>query len=454
MSHQTINTADAIHDDGSLQHSRVAEPGTRDLLSLLQRPDMIELLERVVPQVIDGSLSAAGPNAKRTSALLPFIAAIHGPDRPGEAMRAALDGNFDLLERLPDACLAGDLTVPKSYRPSLPLARWVDGLLGTRLAKDLRIDRSAFVEALTRLQHNNDEAWAFVITGHLGSAAALPNLFLGPTAAQAKLVLRSMAILLQAAASMVRAALLRRWGKTPLTEAFSSDCEWQYQARTMRAAIVEPAAQVSRLLAVAGQREAVSLSPFRGSFLEGSLIMKLAEQLATSVYQRPHLRTFSGARARVAADVVRQANKLAGITPQQLKEEGLGRRSFVEARLGASASHSAVIIGLALLTASTRIDRCLEALLAAKPLPHPAPLDFAAALTPGKYPNVRCVVRTVQNIRLAVRTDRAAFSIGARDADDKSGTQMVRSALRLFSRAYPADAVTALAVDPTIWFTR
>ena len=67
---------------------------------------------------------------------------------------------------------------------------------------------------------------------------------------------------------------------------------------------------------------------------------------------------------------------------------------------------------------------------------------------------MRCVVRTVQNIRLAVRTDRAAFSIGARDVDDKSGTQMVRSALRLFSRAYPADAVTALAVDPTIWFTR
>lgn len=419
---------------------RTASVGTRDIVNMLEQQEIQPLLEPLILAVLDRIDNVAAPSMAHPSGDLgALLARLRTPAPPTvDVASAVLDGRVDDLSAYDDAVLLAPLVIPPDYVPQSLVDRWVDHNLPTTLVKDL----DKLKDDLERLPHTDAEAWPLLVAGRLKEALLLGRPFAGCTDDDTRRIVRNVALLFHAAATRMRGALIRRWTTQPLGGGVRYETGWSYVGRTLNTALVDPAAQIALMLR---QLQSDPDAAVTGTWLERSSVIDMARGVEGRFLARSGRHSFKDALQHLQSAI----RPLACITPDQVRNEGLGMRDFVEQRLGVPASFACVLLACSFLEAPRQIDACIHAVRCSGPLPSIGMPRFN--IDPGGLRN-RSLVRTTRWLRLTARTDRHAFSGGNGDVNDKVASQLVKKALASFRQTPPTAAHDELHVDPRVWF--
>ncbi len=422
---------------------RVPGSGMRDILDLLQAPAVrtriLDTLPRMMTDASGGAASAINP----VHALLASLQG--GGNREADSVRI-LDGSLEDWAALSDHALLGNLVIPDGYVPASGIDDWVASILPPRLAKDLGFDADEHVVSLRLLRASDPEGWALLCGGRLGTAMRLGRSFTGMSDTQSHRIIHGQALLFHVIATRMRVALIRRWTTRPMTEAIRYDTVWQYRGRMMMTALVEPARQIDIVCKEAAAR--ADNDRLAGSFLETSGVVDLAREVHGRISLQTGRRSFPDAAKVMAQWFAPALRTLAAVTPEQIRADGLGMEDFVQGRLGVAAPHAVVILAAQLLDAPRQINAWIKAAYVDGPSPvAPHPL---AERTTGR----RALTRTTQWLRIQGQTDRNAYGVASGDPDDAAGRKLVRTAISVFAKRSPNDAMATLRIDPAWWFDR
>ena len=439
---------------------RVVSPGTVDILEFivdLSRHDLIG-------DLAEAHINTARDNVLRPGLLNPILAQAHA-DQPDEPrLHDAFDGTLADLADLSDDVLLHRTRPPAGFSPNGHLTDWVrrwmplteadlDKRVETtgRLERDLGLDAQR-LSTLLSATRDDDEARLLLLEGKLGEALWLRRPFGNLDRQESIELVRGLARLFALIVACLRVGLLRRWDRTPLTDAFRHDCDHQYMARTLTSALVEPARDMLPVLSLNNGPDRIADLPayLAHTRLGDPRIVALIESIAHRCFGLGSGRIgYDAAMARLQAEYHALIAPVAGVTPAQLREEKLGLRSFVEDRLSVTASFGTVIIAKSLLDAVCTIDSCVHATIAGAPLPTPTPMTFA--LAPGAI-SLRALKHTTDHLRRTIRPDRQSETLGERGLDNKAGFKMVDRALAAFQTCWPGYAAATLSIEPTVWF--
>lgn len=243
-----------------------------------------------------------------------------------------------------------------------------------------------------------------------------------------------------------------------MTEHVRFDHDWQTLGRSLMTGVVGPAAAIAPILAMSGGPQTLDeVSPFLAGTPLGNpafetIIADVMGQLSPSSGSGRH--GFDDHIERVQAEALKRAEEVAAISHTGFQGEGnepkLTRTSFVEDRLGVSASHGAVLVAWSMQSAPEMIDACIDAVKGGRPLPDPVPPVFTIR---GEIVVQRKLIRATDLLRRTVKPDREASKMEPSPKfDNVPGRAMIREALIAFAATRPQQAIDALWVDPRSYF--
>jgi hypothetical protein len=444
---------------------RIPAAGTRDILSLLFSGSVdTATVEAAATEVMDEWLDPDGtPALASPNPVVAMVAQIHRPPDADLLLTNALNHSVEDLSTLPDALLAEPLRFPASYTPPVSLMAWIEGWVRPlqnssapyKLTDDLKLDVGFLARGLAIVREHAPDAWILLLRFRLGDLLRAGHPFPQMDKEESQRLIHQYALLLIVIGIRLKAALLRRWNHQPMTQAFRSETEWKYQARSMMSAVVEPARDLKTLTSLrlpnpAGDNGGAFAGAITGTWINHPGLVAMAERLASKLLAgNIGRRSYDDIAGQLQAGLIKHQSGLPQGNISQVREIGWGQQEFVEGRLGCSASRCVVILAASLLEAPARIRSAMQSVVSGGVL-FAKPLD----LTSNRIwiPSLRGLKRTTQYLRRIADTDRAARSRNGDDTDSNSGFALVGKSLKEFAATYPACAVQALDCNPTVFF--
>ncbi|TFI57146.1 hypothetical protein E2493_16695 [Sphingomonas parva] len=355
---------------------------------------------------------------------------------------------------IPTASYAGPVST--SGFAALMISRRRDEAVIEVLEKHLGISHESHGDDLNAFRSQHPGIYPLIVAAKLGSAmeaakCAGSSTLIGRTAA----LVTQHALHLAVATAHIRIALLRSYAREPLGGGFAGRKEWLNMGHVCTSTLIEPARAVHNLLdleipAGATDDEAISLATAAGALpADGSAgaVVSTARRVREQLPARfkhdnawiyvPH----------VAALVQKHVRPLAGLGVADLKAAKWTKQSFCEQRLGVSASEGAVIVAMNLLLAGERIDACVVAKRAEKPLPTFPDAPAANSLA------TNALARITEALRVEGQPDRHSLrEVG--DPDNHTSRQLVLKVRGKVAAGGVGDALQHLRIDPSVWFRR
>ncbi|TVV75927.1 hypothetical protein [Sphingomonas solaris] len=253
----------------------------------------------------------------------------------------------------------------------------------------------------------------------------------------------------------LRIALIRRWRTLPMGDHFHFEVETVYQKRVLMDQFVMPSRDVIALLQIDVPEGAYPNARWVGpnappSLLNSAFLSRVAGAAAHQAFG-PMIGAEALRKARYSIDqwLTARLEPLAATSNADLAAQGLGRRSFVEDRIGVSASQGSVIVAVWLVEARTRIEACMQAVETGSTLPSATDAlpSFARSID-GVYKPMAPKWVTEGLRRMGKPDNNSERTAGDLDVEKRSSFQLVQRTLDAFAVSCPGPAVRALMIDP------
>lgn len=363
-----------------------------------------------------------------------------------------LNGSQRDLQRLTGEELNAPLKPPKNYAFSGSVEHWlrhlVHGGLGAdlQLEKDLGLDVARHAANLRTLRSAWPKGWRMLCRADLSGLRSDPNTPSTLAPLVGAIITEHLVVL-----GMVRARFLgeylRRLATEPMGPALSADDPvWSLCGATLMDRVVKPAISVDKLM----QRKCDGRSA--GEVIQdaiGSRNLALDPrllQLARNIYRQCGEAVLDAAGDKITAAVRGNLAPVLAITPATLRDEGLSRLSFAEARLDLPVSEAVTVLAMSLVALPARTRHMLEALARGERL-------SASSAVPPKVPHADSRVRRIAAaLKRISGCDRHAGSTST-DSDNKAGRALLhRTRKRLDTSPLP-HGLDLLRIAPDEWLS-
>jgi len=348
--------------------------------------------------------------------------------------------------------LLAPLTVARGFRPRGSLERWVSRLLlGGRtiaepeqLQKDLGLDLTRHAANLHALRRSCPAGWRLLVRADLLAlyrlAGTMPEM-----ASLIRTVVHDQIILVGVVRARMLAEYLRRLATEPMGPRFDVDDPlWVKRGALFVDRLTKPAQSINRLLSLPGRgsaRETLQHAATSGGLAYDPRLLPMARR----IYQQV-------GGSELAAETTATLNRavraslapLTAITPAMLRNAGLGRESFADARLGLSVPEAVTVLATNLVA----LDRQASEALAALDAGH-VPPDYPRmpSLPTGAGGKVR---RTANALKAISGCDRHVGDTST-DPDNKAGRILLRRVQRRLAAPAPPYGLALLRLLPPEW---
>ncbi|MFS0772928.1 hypothetical protein [Sphingomonas sp. 1P08PE] len=362
------------------------------------------------------------------------------------------DGLQTDLRRVALDTLLAPLTVPRPYRPRGSLERWVTRLLlGGRtiaepeqLQKDLGLDLARHAANLHALRGSCPQGWRLLVRAELLAlyrvAGTTPEL-----AGLIRAVVHDQIILTGVVRARMLAEYLRRLATEPMGPRFDVDDPlWAKRGALFVDRLARPARSIDRLLSMPGRssvRETLGQAVASGGLAYDPRLLPMARR----IYQQVGATERAASTIATASRAMRAAlAPLTAITPAMLRDDGLGRESFADARLGLSVPEAVAVLAINLVALDRQANEALAALDAGHvPLAYPRVPPLPAGVG-GK------VRRTANALKAISGCDRHVGDTST-DPDNKAGRILLRRVKRRLTAPMPPHGLALLRLLPPEW---
>jgi hypothetical protein len=319
---------------------------------------------------------------------------------------------------------------------------------GKRLLNDLGVDTEWLMQTLEILSVHAAETFEFIARHDL--ARPVSSSFSQSAEQDLDRLIIQQTVLLCLHRSLPLLTEIHQLATSPLMGGFDGHNTWKNLGHVCSAALVPPALAISTLIRTPNSPDSDNLGAVEQAIRNRLLpndrrLVELAYEVLNRFGSCWKTRT---GKAFVAREIGKYLNNqlapLCAVTPQLLKEEGLGRLSFSEERYGVTPSHAVVAVALSLMAAPERARICIAAVRTGNHLPQTLPF----ALRSGKK---NALYRTIGFLRKRFQADRHAQT-AAFDHESHPNRALAKKAIRSLAQPEATEALRKFEISPNHWF--